>query len=926
MSKFYIVDGSGYIFRAFFALGAMSNSKGMPTNALFGFLRMFGKLLREERPDYVAVAFDRPEPTFRHELYSEYKGNRDECPAELVPQMPYFRSVIQALGIQALEKAGVEADDIIATLVKHLREEGHEVVVVSGDKDLLQLVQPGVSVYDAMKDSRYQAQAVKEKLGVSPELVADYLAIVGDSSDNVPGVKGVGPKTAVQLLDHFGSLESLLQNTKEISKISGLRGAQGVQAKIESSVDVLRLSRILVGLDTQVEPFASSQLGDYLWSGISAASLRALCDELEFKNGFDAFRDFPSVDDPNSQYKNDADRYSEKKYQIVDTENFESFISQLSQQKAFAFDTETTALDVLVLEAVGLSFSWAKNEGYYLPLRTTVSEDDPQTFEALEGRHLVETSEVIRRLAPIFQNREVLKVGYNLKYDIGVLARMGLPIEGPFFDGMIAEHLLHPDRRTGGLKVLAKTYLGEEMLNYEDMLGEKTDIRHIALSRVSQYASHDADSSWALQEILAGKLRGQVEERGQNPWSLFRDFEMPLLPVLSSMERAGVKLDVPALEVLEAELTENLASLEKRIHQHAGKEFNLNSPKQLSVILFEDLRLPTKGVKKNQSGFSTDASVLEMLQDAHPIARELLEYRELHKLNSTYVISLRRLVHQQTGRVHTSFNQAIAATGRLSSTDPNLQNIPIRNERGRQIRKAFCAEPGNSLIAADYSQIELRVLAHLSEDENLRKAFLSGEDIHQRTADELFGRDLALTPEEKKNRRRIAKTINFGVVYGMGAFRLAGDLGVSRKEAQAFIDGYFARYPKVLSYYENVEAQIDKLGFSQTMHGRRRYLADIDSSGRDSGYAKRSLQNAPLQGTAAEIIKAAMIRLFEKLRSFQSDARMVLQVHDELVFEVKENLVSEMRELIKSEMESAIQLSVPLVVDVRSGRNWGDAL
>ena len=923
MAKFYIVDGSGYIFRAFYALSSLTNSKGLPTNALFGFLRMFGKLLREEKPDYVAVAFDRPEPTFRHELYSEYKANRDECPADLIPQMPYFRTIVSALGIPPLEKAGVEADDIIATLVKHLRSEGHEVVVVSGDKDLLQLVQPGVTVFDAMRDARFEAAGVKEKLGVPPELVADYLAIVGDTSDNVPGIKGVGPKTAVQLLEHFGSLDKVVENVQKISEVPGLRGAKGVQAKIESSLELLRLSRILVGLDTQVEPFASSKLSDYQWSGISAATLRALCEDLEFRAAFEAFKDFPSTDDPTQSAATDVSRYSEKTYTIVERSNAASFFELLSAQPAFAFDTETTGLDVLSLEVVGLSFSWKRHEAYYLPLRSESAQLDAGSEEALSGHDVLFSEEVVPRLRSIFENSRVLKVGYNLKFDLGVIARLGIEAKGPFFDSLIAEHLLHPDRRTGGLKALSRSYLGEEMMSYEDMVGESENIRHIPLERLSKYAAHDADASWALMELVSERLKRDESDDTPCPYRVFRDLEMPLLPILSRMERTGVKLDVPALEALERELTTSLQELEQRIYQHAGHEFNLNSPKQLAVVLFEELQLPTKGVRKNQSGYSTDAAVLELLRDAHPIAAELLDYREIHKLNSTYVISLRRLANPVTGRVHTSFNQAIAATGRLSSSDPNLQNIPIRNERGRKIRKAFAADAGNLILAADYSQIELRVLAHLSEDENLREAFRSGEDIHQKTADELFGRDLALTPEEKKERRRIAKTINFGVVYGMGAFRLAGDLGVSRKEAQNFIDGYFARYPKVLSYYEKVESQIDTLGYSETLFGRRRYVAEIDSSGRDSGYAKRSLQNAPIQGTAAEIIKAAMIRLDTRLHD---RLRMVLQVHDELVFEVESSLIEEARELVKSEMESAVQLSVPLVVDVRSGRNWGDAL
>lgn len=919
MKKFYLVDGSGYIFRAFFALTPLTNSKGLPTNALFGFLRMFGKLLREEDPHYIAVAFDRPEPTFRHELYTEYKANRDECPAELVPQLPYFRQIVEALGLRSLEKAGVEADDIIATLVEKIRAEGdYEVVVVSGDKDLLQLVGPGVRVFDAMRDVRFDEAGVKEKLGVPPNLVADYLAIIGDSSDNVPGVKGVGPKTAVALLEHFGSLDRLLENMSEIASIGGLRGAKGVAEKIESSAEVLRLSRVLVGLDSHVEPFASSLPSEYEWNGISQDALRALCEQLEFRNVYDSFRDFKtSLTGPVAAAV--ADPYAEKDYTIVTLEQLPGFVEALSKTTRFAFDTETTSLDVLSAELVGMSFSWEANRAFYVPV----------CGPELEIPGALPRETVLNALKPIFRNESIAKIGFNLKYDLNVLARYGVNARGKLIDGLIAIHLLHPDRRTGTLKSLAKQYLNEEMVTFEDLLGEESDICKVPIERVGRYAAHDADASRALCERLMEELASHSNGDAAEAPSLMRAFEvveMPVLPVLAAMERRGVGLDVKALAVLEAQLSATLKELETNIYGLAGRDFNLNSPKQLAAVLFEELKLPTKGVRKNQSGYSTDAGVLELLAAEYPIAGHLLSYREIHKLISTYVVALPKLVNPVTGRIHTSFNQAIAATGRLSSTDPNLQNIPIRNERGRAIRKAFASEPGFVMVAADYSQVELRVLAHLSEDENLRRAFLSGEDIHERTADEIFGRDLALTPEEKKDRRRIAKTINFGVVYGMGAFRLAGDLGVSRKEAQRFIDEYFARYPKVLKYYEAAEQRIDRLGYCETLFGRRRYLAEVDSSGRDAGYARRSLQNAPIQGTAAEIIKLAMVGLATRLAGREERIRMVLQVHDELVFEVSEQELEEAKEIVRTEMENAVKLSVPLVVDVRSGRNWGDAL
>ncbi len=934
MSTLYIVDGSGYIFRAFFALTNLSNSKGLPTNALFGFLKMFGKLLREENPENIAVAFDRPEPTFRHEMYADYKANRDECPAELVPQLPYFRKIVEAMGMRSLEKAGVEADDIIATLVRRAKAEGQPVVVVSGDKDLLQLVEDGVTVYDAMRDVRFDSKAVIEKMGVPPGQIQDYLAIIGDSSDNVPGVKGVGPKTAVALLQHFGSLAKVLENPSEISRVPGLRGAKGVQEKIESSLDVVRLSHTLVGLDSQVEPFLSAQLSDYHWGGIDSPALRALCSDLEFRSGFENLFELRSSGAGSvSGQAAPETRYAGKAYTIITRDSLPGFADKLSRVTEFAFDTETTGLDTLTAELVGISFSWKRNEAFYLPLiRQQPAKLDP-TLLPLEKSEEVplseidvpDASEVLRLLKPIFENEEIAKSGYNIKFDIGVLAQFGIRVRGKLNDGMIAFHLLHPDRRSGGLKTLAQTYLGEQMLSYEELLGEESDILVLPTERIAHYASHDADATWGVVEALTSELRGNARPEDITPYSLFEQIEMPLIPVLSEMERTGIYVDMSALSILEQDLSKELKEIEARIYALVGREFNLNSPKQLAVVLFDELKLPTKGVKRTQSGYSTDASVLELLSAEHKVAAELLDYRELHKLLSTYVVALGRLVHPATGRVHTSFNQAIAATGRLSSTEPNLQNIPIKNERGRTIRKAFSAMNGKKIIAADYSQIELRILAHLSGDENLKKAFMSGVDIHQRTADEIFGFDLALTPDEKKERRRIAKTINFGVVYGMGAFRLSGELGVSRKEAQGFIDGYFARYPKVKQYYESVEATVESLGYSQTLFGRRRYLADIETQGRDPGYARRALQNSTIQGTAAEIIKLAMINLHQKFAG-DDGVKMVLQVHDELVFEVDEERYEAAREGIQKQMESATSLDVPLVVDIRGGRNWGDAV
>lgn len=931
MSPLYLVDGSGYIFRAYYAIAPLTNSQGLATNALFGFTRMMLKLLRDKKAEHIVVTFDTGEPTFRHDLYEAYKANRAECPADLVPQMPYFRKIVQALGIQSLEKVGVEADDIIATIA--LRVAPHQpVIVVSGDKDLLQLVGNGITVWDPMRDSTYSPAQVKEKLGVEPGQVRDYLALIGDTSDNVPGVRGIGPKTAQRLIEHFGTIDALCQNLQEIESLSGLRGAKGVREKIESSLELLRLSAELVSLDTAVEPFNKIETGEgFRWHGAVRELATPLLHELEFgtmldalpfgeaRVGEDAAAASPAVS---------TETAPQKHYETITRQRFPSFVEQLRTVKRFAFDTETTSLDVLSAELVGISISWEPHTAFYLPLAGSFLKRpgaDLWSVPANEQDYL-DPQQVRDSLGPIFADPDCKKVGVNVKFDIGVLSQQGYTVAGVDFDAMICSYVLNPDRRQHGLKALAERFLGEQMVSYQEMVGDAMDAGSVALEVIAPYACHDADASWSLAQVmdpqLGEPLSGSLKRRSLR--SVFEQIEMPLAPVLSRIERAGIKVDIPYLDTLGREFSAELELLEKRIHELAGRVFNINSPKQLGVVLFEELNLPTQGVRKNQSGYSTDAHVLSLLAPHHDIAVQLLEYRELHKLQTTYVDSLKRLQHPKTGRIHTSFNQTIAATGRLSSSDPNLQNIPIRNPRGRRIRKAFIAEAGSVLISADYSQIELRVLAHLSADKNLSEAFRSGADIHQRTAEEIFGADAARSASEAKELRRVAKTINFGIVYGMGAFRLAGELGISRKQAQEYIDGYFARYPNVQRYFDGLREQIERDGFVETLFGRRRFAHELDTVGRDAGYAERSLLNAPIQGSAAEIIKAAMIELDRRLAGFGERARMVLQVHDELVVEVRAELHDELVEMVRDCMESAVSLDVPLRVDVRSGTSWGE--
>lgn len=906
MKLLHLVDGSGYIFRAFYAVAPLSTQQGMPTNALYGFTRMLQKLLRDVQATHVAVAFDTAAPTFRHELYAEYKANRRECPAELVPQLPFFRKIVEALGIQSLEKAGVEADDIIATLTTALQRDDTKIVIVSGDKDLTQLVNERVEVWDAMRDIHFTPSTVRDKFGVPPEQIVDYLTLVGDTSDNVPGAKGIGPKTAKLLLERFSSLEELLQDTAAIEEIKGLRGAASVRKTLESSGEMLRLSRKLVELDHQVDPYRQVQdIAEFTIRPVDPAVAGPLFHELEFPRILESLSLAAPIAAP-------SQRYATKNFRTVrSAEELTALAAELSKVSEFAFDTETTSLDVLGCELVGISISWKPNEAYYLPIACG---------ESREGYH--ELTEVVRVLNPIFADESIKKIGLNLKFDLNVLTTHGFTVRGVAFDGMLASYVLSPDKREHGLKALAKCHLNVDMVTYEELLGDAEAITDVELERLSHYACHDAEASWCLREALDKLIGPAAPDGGASLRRIFEEIEVPLIPVLAAMERAGIKTDVHFLSQLGDEFAAELQTLEARIHELAGGEFNLNSPKQLSEVLFDRLGLPTAGLRRTQSGFSTDASVLARFADKHEIVRNILEYREIFKLKSTYVEALIRLTRPDTGRVHTSFNQAIAATGRLSSSEPNLQNIPIRNPRGRRIRQAFIAEDGYSLISADYSQIELRILAHLADDPNLIDAFRRGEDIHLSTARDIFG-DIALSGTDRDRLRRIAKTINFGIIYGMSAFRLAGELEVPRRQAQEYIDNYFAKYAGVQRYFDRLAEESQRLGYVATMFGRRRYLKDIDTTGRDAGYAGRSLLNAPIQGTAAEIIKLAMIRLYDELEQFGDSARIVLQVHDELVVEARQSVLESVRAAVARAMEGAVELSVPLKADIRVGRSWG---
>lgn len=910
MKELFLVDGSGYIFRAFYAIAPLSTAKGLPTNALFGFTRMLMKLLRDSAVEYVAVAFDTDKATFRHELFDDYKGNRAETPTELVPQLPYFRTIVEALGIQSLELPGFEADDIIATLADKLASEETKVTIISGDKDLTQLVNDNILVWDAMRDTRFDAQKVQEKFGVRPEQIGDYLALVGDSSDNVPGLKGVGAKTAQAILNALGSLQVIINTPQRLREVPGIRGVEKIIAAIEAGKEEVLLSRKLVELERNVKPYSEIRdVESFRWHGPLLEKLEAVAKELEFSKLLGDL----SGGRAQKQQRVEA-VYAKKDFRLIERSSWQGFLNDLQQQKSFAFDTETNSLDPRKCKLVGLAISWAEGQAAYLPL-----------WSELEPERVLDAEMVQKALAPIFNDPTIKKVGFNLKYDIGVLATHGYEVHGVCFDAMLASHLLEPERRGHSLKALSKHYLEQEMLSYEDVLGEALHLGEVPLEQVGLYCCHDAESSWCLYLALDALLGPRIfgAEEGASLRRVFEDVEMPLVVVLAEMEQAGIKVDCKLLSRLQQEFARELAQLEQEIQALAGLEFNLNSPKQLSEVLFEKLKLPSKGVRRMQSYLSTDASVLSMLAPKHPIAAKLLDYRELFKLQTTYIEALSKLADPITARIHASFNQGIVSTGRLSSSEPNLQNIPIRSARGKSIRSAFIAEEGSKLISADYSQIELRLLAHLSADEALCEAFARGEDIHMRTARELFGAAAAEGPDAAEH-RRYAKTINFGVIYGMSAFRLAGELGISRGDAQRFIDGYFSRYPRVREYYDSLEAMAQRQGYVESLFGRRRYLREVESAGRDSGYVQRSLLNAPIQGSAAEVMKVAMSKFHNELCKRKLPARILLQVHDELVVETEQRSAPEISALLKTSMENAVKLRVPLQVEIGMGNSWGE--
>ena len=894
---FILVDGSSYLFRAYHAMPGFSNSRGEPTGTIYGVINMIRRLLKDYHPEHIAVVFDAKGKTFRNDLYPEYKAHRPPMPDDLRQQIAPIHEIIRAMGLPLLCVEGVEADDVIGTLAQEATAKKIDTLISTGDKDMAQLVNDHVSLINTMTDTYSDAEGVKQKFDVTPAQIIDYLTLVGDTSDNIPGVPKVGPKTAAKWLRQYGSLDELLAHADEI------KGKVG--ENLRNSLEQLPLSRQLVTIKCDVPLDVSVE--NLQWGEPDQEKLQQLFSEYEFKSWLAEILD--ARDD--SGNKTGHGEQGGPDYQTIFSEAaLNDWLEKLRAANVFAFDLETTSLDYMQAEIVGLSFAVKAGEAAYVPLAHRY-EDAPAQLDR---------DAVLAHFKPLLEDPQQAKLGQNLKYDMSVLARHGIQLQGIEYDTMLESYVLDSTASRHDMDTLALKHLAHQTIHYEDVAGKgakQLGFDQVAIEVAAPYAAEDADISLRLHEKLWPQLQAipALEK-------VFREIEMPLLPVLSRMERTGVLLDRQMLEQQGTELATRLKELEQQAFEAAGESFNLSSPKQLQAILFEKLGLPV--ISKTPKGQpSTAESVLQELAHDYPLPKLILEYRSLSKLKSTYTDKLPLQVNADSGRVHTSYHQAVAATGRLSSSDPNLQNIPVRTEEGRRIRKAFIPERGYRMVAADYSQIELRIMAHLSADPGLLRAFAAGEDIHRATAAEVFGVDAEAV---SKDQRRSAKAINFGLIYGMSAFGLARQLDISRNEAQDYVDRYFARYPGVREYMEQTREQARAQGYVETVFGRRLYLPEINArNGMRRQYAERTAINAPMQGTAADIIKRAMIEVDRRLQETGIDVRMIMQVHDELVFEVADGILPEAVDIIKNCMVGAAELAVPLVVDVGVGDNWDEA-
>jgi len=893
---FILVDGSSYLYRAFHALPPLTNSRGEQTGAVYGVLNMLRKLIDSYHPEYMAVVFDARGKTFRDDLYAEYKAHRPPMPEELAAQVEPLLEVVRAMGLPLLQVPGVEADDVIGTLAAQASRAGWNTVISTGDKDLAQLVDAQVSLINTMNDSALDVQGVQDKFGVSPAQIIDFLALVGDSSDNIPGVPKVGPKTAAKWLGQYRTLEELVAHAEDIKGKIG----ENLRAHLEQ----LELSRALATIRCDVElEVRPEQLA---LQAPNSQALREWFERLEFRTWL---KQLDSGADDGAAPA--AAATPETDYQVILSEaQLADWLARLEQAELFAFDTETTSLDYMQAEIVGVSFAMEPGHAAYLPL----AHDYPGAPEQLDREPVLE------RLRPLLENPRKAKLGHHLKYDRSVLANHGIQLRGIGYDSMLESYLLDSTASRHDLDSLCQKYLSHTNIKFEDVAGKgakQLTFNQVALEQATPYAAEDADMTLRLHRILWPRLAAEPRLK-----SLFEELELPLLAVLGDMERAGVKVDVAMLVRQSGELAERMQAVEREAHALAGQPFNLGSPKQIQAILYDQQQLPLLA-KTPKGAPSTAESVLQELALDYPLPRLILEHRSLSKLKSTYTDKLPQQVNPATGRVHTSYHQAVAATGRLSSSDPNLQNIPIRTEEGRRIRQAFVPEPGCRMVAADYSQIELRIMAHLSGDAGLVQAFSRGEDIHRATAAEVFMTAPELVTGEQ---RRSAKAINFGLIYGMSAFGLARQLGIDRAQAQQYVDLYFQRYPGVKAYMDATRALAREQGYVETLFGRRLYLPDIKASNMQRRQAaERTAINAPMQGTAADIIKKAMLSVDEWIKRAGSGVVMIMQVHDELVFEVPAAQLDSAVQEIRGRMEQAATLSVPLLVDVGIGDNWDQA-
>ena len=921
-----LVDGSSYLYRAFHAFPPLTNSAGEPTGAMYGVLNMLKSLISQVQPSHIAVVFDAKGKTFRDEMFEQYKSHRPPMPDDLRKQIQPLHDIIRALGIPLLVIEGVEADDVIGTLAVAASKANQKVLISTGDKDMAQLVDDNIMLINTMNNTLLDRDAVIEKYGIPPELIIDYLALMGDSADNIPGVAGVGEKTALGLLQGIGSMAEIYANLDKVAELP-IRGAKKLGDKLLAEKEMADLSYRLatiktdVALDITPEQLTlgasnNDQLTEYFgryefkrWLNEVMNGADSITNNNEQPTKINHYQATPALAQDNSEEALPPIQIDRSRYETLLTEaDLNRWVEKLKQAKLFALDTETDNLDYMAANLVGISFALENGEAAYLPLQ----------LDYLGAPKTLEKTTALTLLKPVLENPAIQKVGQNFKYDLTIFARNGIDVQGVAFDTMLESYVLNSTGRHN-MDDLAKRYLGHQTISFEEIAGKgknQLTFNQIALEQAAEYAAEDADVTMKLQQVLWEKLSKEPSLE-----KLFKEMELPLLGVLSRMERRGVLIDSDALFLQSNEIANRLSELEEQAYVLAGQPFNLASTKQLQEILFDKLGLPV--IQKTPKGApSTNEEVLEELAFSHELPKVLVEHRGLSKLKSTYTDKLPQMVNPQTGRVHTSYHQAVTATGRLSSSDPNLQNIPIRNEEGRRIRQAFIAHEGFTVVAADYSQIELRIMAHLSQDQGLINAFTQGKDIHRSTAAEIFGVSLdEVTSEQRRN----AKAINFGLIYGMSAFGLSRQLGIGRADAQSYMDLYFKRYPGVQTFMHDIREKAKAQGYVETLFGRRLYLPDINSSnGMRRKAAERVAINAPMQGTAADIIKRAMIQLDQKLQN-DPDIAMIMQVHDELVFEVRSEKVAFYSELIKTQMESAADLVVPLIVEVGQGTNWDEA-